>query len=89
MRVVEAAPVDVLISDIGMPGTNGYELMAAVRAHAERPADPRHRAHGLRPPGGPRARAPAGFHLHVSKPVDPARLARAVALAVGRSGDVA
>ncbi len=89
MRVVEAAPVDVLISDIGMPGTNGYELMAAVRAHAN---GQRIRAIALTAYARleDRERAlRAGFHLHVSKPVDPARLARAVALAVGRSGDVA
>jgi PAS domain S-box-containing protein len=85
MRVVEAAAVDVLISDIGLPGTNGYELMAAVRAHAN---GRQIRAIALTAYARleDRERAlQAGFHLHVPKPIDPARLARAVALAVGRS----
>lgn len=84
LRALDRAAVDVLVSDIGMPGTNGDELLAAVRARE----DGRHipavaltayarledRERALR----------AGFRVHVPKPVDPERLTRAVAVVLGR-----
>ena len=76
LALVRALHPDVIVSDIGMPGEDGYELMrqlrrlppeeggrtpaAAVTAYA-RPAD---RRQALR----------AGFEMHLPKPVDPADL---------------
>jgi signal transduction histidine kinase/ActR/RegA family two-component response regulator len=75
---------DVLLSDIAMPGEDGYALIRRVRA---RPADS-----GGRIPAAAltayatiedRAKAiRAGFDEHIPKPVDPARLIGAVALLV-------
>jgi PAS domain S-box-containing protein len=73
--------VDVLLSDIGMPGKDGYELIRAVRAlPAERggaiPAaaltaftneDHRHRA------------LAAGYQMYLAKPIEPGELVAAVA----------
>jgi K+-sensing histidine kinase KdpD len=78
---LERADVDLLLSDIAMPGMDGCELIRAIRAMpsiqlatipaAAVTADARE---------DERARAlAAGFHLHLSKPVQPATLARAVA----------
>jgi hypothetical protein len=78
---LQEAPPDVLLSDLGMPGEDGYSLIGRVRALA---AD-----HGGAVPAvaltayagpevGRRTRA-AGFETHVTKPVDPARLAALVA----------
>jgi CheY-like chemotaxis protein/anti-sigma regulatory factor (Ser/Thr protein kinase) len=83
LRALDAGSVDVLVTDIGMPGTDGYELLTAVRA---RP-DGRIPAIALTAYARleDRERAlNAGFRLHVPKPLDPTRLARAVALVVGR-----
>ena len=78
---------DVVVSDIGMPGMDGFTLMRAIRrlprdeggctpaialtAHAR--ADDVDRA------------LAAGFQLHASKPVDPMALLESVASLAGRS----
>jgi signal transduction histidine kinase/ActR/RegA family two-component response regulator len=78
---------DVLVSDIEMPGQDGYTLMRKVRA--------------LRPDAGGKTPAialtafsraedrirslGAGFNIHVSKPVDPAELQAIIASLAGRT----
>ena len=79
--------VDVLVSDIGMPGADGFDLIARVRE--------REREHGGRIPAvaltayageDDRDRAlTAGFSAHVTKPVSPAALVSIVAQAIGRT----
>lgn len=70
---------DVLVSDVGMPGRDGYELIRRVRSLAGAPgripaiavtayADPEDRIHALA----------AGFQMHLSKPVEPSRVAESV-----------
>jgi CheY-like chemotaxis protein len=81
MELLSRQKVDLLLSDIAMPGRDGYELIrtiralpstdlaslpaAAVTAHAR--DDERDLA------------LAAGFQMHLTKPVHPAALARAVA----------
>ena len=79
-RLPQVRP-DVLISDIGMPGADGYELIRQVRdlppeAGARTPAialtafaRTEDRTRALR----------AGYQLHIAKPVEPAELVTAVA----------
>ena len=79
---------DVLVSDIGMPGMDGYELMRRVRALGATPGDrlpaiavtafarSEDRTRALR----------AGFQVHVSKPVEPSELVATVASLLGRTG---
>lgn len=76
----EARLPDVLVSDIGMPGKDGYDLIRQIRALSTEsgghvPAlaltafarsDDRRRAIG------------AGFHMHLAKPVEPAELVTVV-----------
>jgi signal transduction histidine kinase/integral membrane sensor domain MASE1/CheY-like chemotaxis protein len=70
LEVLAHAAVDVLVSDLAMPGTDGYALIAAVRSGA-RPTLP---AVALTAYAGrsvsERAIA-AGFTAHATKPVDP------------------
>ncbi|MET0624549.1 MAG: ATP-binding protein [Pyrinomonadaceae bacterium] len=77
---------DVLISDLGMPGEDGYALISKVR---ELPAE----SGGLVPAAALTAyvRAEdrvkvlrAGFQLHVPKPIEPAELVTVVANLAGR-----
>ena len=78
---------DVLVSDIGMPGTDGYGLLRALRALA--------RESGGETPAialtafarnDDRARAlAAGFQMHLGKPIDEEELVAAVA-SVARGG---
>ena len=71
-------PFDVLLSDIGMPGVDGYELLRLIRA---RPG-PHPRAIAVtafaRAEDRERALA-AGFDGHLEKPLTPARLLRSLA----------
>jgi PAS domain S-box-containing protein len=68
-------PADVLISDIGLPGTDGYDLMRQIRQRA--PEDHRVVAIALTAyaRAEDRTRAlRAGYQAHVTKPVDGAEL---------------
>lgn len=82
LRALKASPCDLLLSDIGMPIEDGYDLIRSVRA-AER-------ARGSRPlPAAAltafartedRARAlEAGFQAHIAKPFEPADLVAVIA----------
>jgi len=72
---------DVLVSDIGMPGQDGFELISMVRAmEPERGGDIPAIALTAYARSEDRARVlAAGFQHHVPKPVGPATLAKAVA----------
>jgi signal transduction histidine kinase/CheY-like chemotaxis protein len=80
---------DVLVSDIGMPDVDGYELLRRIRV-----AEPEE---GTRVPAialtafarsEDRTRAlRAGFLVHVAKPVDPSELIATIASAVRRTGN--
>ncbi|HSQ62477.1 MAG TPA: PAS domain S-box protein [Polyangiaceae bacterium] len=73
-------PPDVLLSDIGMPGESGYDLIRRVRALPANKGGnvaaaaltaytrPEDRKNALE----------AGYTMHVPKPIDPAELARVV-----------
>ncbi len=88
VRLVEGGAFDVLVSDIGMPGEDGYSLIRRVRSlgkdkgggvpaialTAYARAEDRVRA------------VAAGFQMHVAKPVEPVELVTMVASAVGRTG---
>jgi PAS domain S-box-containing protein len=85
LACVDREPPDVLLSDIGMPGMDGYALIrelrerpgareipaAALTAYAH--ADDRDQA------------IAAGYQLHVAKPVEPAELVAVVASLAGRA----
>lgn len=88
--LVERERPHVLVSDIGMPDVDGFELLRRVRALGQ--------AGGGRIPAialtalvrsEDRTRAlRAGFQVHVSKPVEPSELVATVASVVGRPGEL-
>jgi PAS domain S-box-containing protein len=81
LSAVQQNPPDIILSDIGMPGTDGYEFIRRVRTL---PVD-----RGGRTPAAAltafaraedRTRAlRAGFQTHVAKPVEPSELVAVVA----------
>lgn len=87
LAIIDLTIPDIVISDIGMSGEDGYSLIRKIRAL------PRER--GGRVPAialtafaraEDRRRAMlAGFHVHFSKPVETVELRAAVATLVGRS----
>ncbi|HEX6622308.1 MAG TPA: ATP-binding protein [Pyrinomonadaceae bacterium] len=79
---------DVLISDLGMPGEDGYDLISKVRAL---PAESGGRIPAAALTAYVRAEdrvrvLRAGFQLHVPKPIEPAELVIVVANLAGRMG---
>lgn len=71
---------DVLISDIGMPKTDGYMLMREVRSRSPQQGG-RVPAIALTAYAGEmnqQQALAAGFQMHISKPVDPETLVKAI-----------
>jgi PAS domain S-box-containing protein len=88
VAMAQGAWPDLLVSDIGMPGTDGYELVRRLRELG------RQRGQALRAIAltafartEDRTRAlHAGFLAHVSKPVDASELVATLAAVAGRTG---
>jgi CheY-like chemotaxis protein len=78
-RIAQSVP-DVLLSDIGLPGEDGYELIRAIRARGITLPAIALTAYSRRE--DQRLALQAGFQAHVAKPVEPAVLVAAVAEAV-------
>ncbi len=87
LSMVEQQPPDVLVSDVGIPGEDGYSLIRKVRALGS--------AGGVYVPAialtayarsEDRMRAIlAGFQMHMAKPVDPVELITMIASLAGRT----
>jgi CheY-like chemotaxis protein len=87
LEAVEAERPDVLVSDIGMPGEDGYSFIRRVRALGPDRG-------GMVPAAALTAYAKgedshrvlaAGYQIHLPKPVQPADLACVVATLAGRA----
>ncbi len=73
---------DVIVSDIGMPGTDGYELIRGIRQQEASSARKRCPAVALTAYARPEDRRRvllAGFQIHVAKPVEPAEITAVIA----------
>lgn len=79
LNVLELAIPDVLISDIGMPEADGYQLMQAVRAMPQTALLPAIALTALTNPADQTQILASGFQVHLPKPVDPAQLVAVVA----------
>ncbi|MDR5856038.1 PAS domain-containing protein [Caballeronia sp. LZ062] len=81
-RCIAAQAFDVVLSDIGMPGEDGYLLMRSLREAGWTMPAIAVTAFGT-PEDKARARQ-AGFDMHCPKPVDPGALFRAITQLVAR-----
>jgi len=88
LALVESEHPDVLVSDIGMPEVDGYELLRLIRALGpERGGKVPAIALTAFARSEDRTRAlHRGFQVHVSKPVEAAELIATVASVAGRTG---
>ena len=75
---------DVLLSDIAMPGSDGYALIRAVRARPEWSRIPAAALTAFVTPSDRGRVLLAGFDTHVPKPVEPAELTAVVAALANR-----
>jgi len=79
---------DVLVSDVGMPGEDGYALIGKIRKQESEHGEKNMPALALTAyaKAEDRLRAlSAGYHAHLSKPVEPAEFALMVANLLGRT----
>jgi light-regulated signal transduction histidine kinase (bacteriophytochrome)/ActR/RegA family two-component response regulator len=87
MALLRSQPFDVLVSDIGMPGEDGYSLIRQLRASETESAKPKLPALALTAYARTEDRRRAllaGFQNHVSKPVEASELLTIVASLAGR-----
>ncbi|MGH8148360.1 MAG: hybrid sensor histidine kinase/response regulator [Steroidobacteraceae bacterium] len=84
LTVLDGFHADVLISDLAMPGRDGYELIRSVRESFGPEQLPAAALTAfVRPEEAVRAQD-AGFQMHLAKPVEPDELVRVVAHLAGR-----
>jgi CheY-like chemotaxis protein len=84
LREFDARPPDLLVTDLGLPGMDGYDVLRQVRARQGKYG-------GLVPAVAVTAYArqddrakslAAGFNAHIAKPIDPATFVSALIAAV-------
>jgi PAS domain S-box-containing protein len=86
LRLVESFRPDILVSDVGMPDQDGYDLIRQVRGRAAAKALPAVALTAFARSEDRKRALLAGFQTHVAKPVDPAELVAVVASLVERTG---
>jgi CheY-like chemotaxis protein len=85
LELLNKGSFDVLISDIGLPGTDGYALIRQIRARGISPRDlPAVALTAFARAEDRQLALSAGFQSHVSKPVDAAELSTVIAGLTGR-----
>jgi signal transduction histidine kinase/DNA-binding NarL/FixJ family response regulator len=76
LEAYKSFPPNVLIADLGMPGANGYALIALIRAHDKQlgRSTPAIALTAYTSPADQETALAAGFQRYMSKPFDPARI---------------
>ena len=81
LRLIEGEPPQVLVTDLGMPRVDGFQLIDRIRAH-HNPLVRRVPAAALTAYARSEDRVKAlraGFQIHLAKPIDPTELVTAIA----------
>jgi signal transduction histidine kinase len=79
LRLLEEAPADVALLDIGLPGMDGYELAARIRGDRRLAGVRLVAVTGYGQASDRQKAEAAGFDAHLVKPVDPTVLERVLA----------
>lgn len=86
LELLSRSSPDVLLSDIGMPGKDGYELIREVRRRLTTKELPAAALTAFARSEDRREAMMAGFQTHIAKPVEPQELIAVVASLAGRTG---
>ena len=88
-EALEIAPqnsIDLILSDIGMPHMDGFEMMKKLRELPNMHDVPAIALSGYATPKDTRMALAAGFNAHVSKPIEPAELLKTTSRLLKKSG---
>jgi CheY-like chemotaxis protein len=89
LEVIAEEPPDVLVSDLGMPAIDGFELIRRIRQMSGAARDLPAAALTAYARSEDRAKTlRSGFEMHLAKPIDPAELIAAVASLARRRSPV-
>jgi CheY-like chemotaxis protein len=90
LAVAAGREFDIIVSDIGLPNTDGYELLRRLRQEMPHlAAAPAVALTGYAAPRDIELAREAGFAAHVAKPFAPAALAERIGLLLARGASVA
>src|SRR3954468_19153289 len=85
LEILQKLDPDVLVSDIGMPERDGYDLIREIRARGrDAVALPAVAVTAFASPEDRQRALAAGFQVHLAKPVDPRELTSVIASLAGR-----
>ncbi|HEY2294658.1 MAG TPA: ATP-binding protein [Thermoanaerobaculia bacterium] len=85
LEILQELDPDVLVSDIGMPERDGYDLIREIRARGrDAEALPAVAVTAFASPEDRQRALAAGFQVHLAKPVDPRELTSVIASLAGR-----
>src|SRR3954470_24792382 len=85
LEILQKLDPDVLVSDIGMPERDGYDLIREIRARGrDAVALPAVAVTAFASPQDRQRALAAGFQVHLAKPVDPRELTSVIASLAGR-----
>jgi CheY-like chemotaxis protein len=85
LEALQELDPDVLVSDIGMPERDGYDLIREVRARGRDATDlPAVAVTAFASPEDRQRALAAGFQVHLAQPVDPKELTQVIAALAGR-----
>lgn len=88
MACIDTFAPDILLSDLGMPGHDGFEFIRKLRSNGHNVQKlPAIALSGFARPEDRQRALLAGFQLHMAKPVDPRELTAAIATLIGRVGE--
>ena len=88
-EALEIAPqnsIDLILSDIGMPHMDGFEMMKKLRELPNMHDVPAIALSGYATPKDTKMALAAGFNAHVSKPIEPAELLKTTSRLLKKSG---
>ena len=87
LALYQGGDFEVIVSDIGMPGADGYEFIKGLRQFESSAGRPRCPAVALTAYARPEDRRRvllAGYQFHVAKPVEPAEITAVIASLVNK-----
>jgi signal transduction histidine kinase len=79
LQVLNERPISAIVSDIGMPGEDGYSLLSRVRRETSAGTVPALALTAFARPEDRHRALAAGFRRHLPKPIEPAKLVAALA----------